>query len=187
MLALHNMHPPIIHRFFCVILLATNLRIETSRVPMYIIPLFFHKFSKVLLQSGSPPTAVLGDFGLSGGFSLNVVSADNPGKILASNNLTDSKCGLRLKSCEEKSTLSSVMCTLSAWWVFQISRYSSSQICWELVSRKDFFGEFRFLSEISDAVMEGRRPPIPTETPNIFRQLIEQCWCHGIQLNFKTS
>lgn len=32
------------------------------------------------------------------------------------------------------------------------------------------------MSEIADAIVEGRRPPIPEGIPSLFKQLIEQCW-----------
>jgi len=54
--------------------------------------------------------------------------------------------------------------------------YSIGVILWELVTREFFFGEVRFMSQLEDMVLSGKRPAIPDDCPPLFKQLIEQCW-----------
>jgi serine/threonine protein kinase len=54
--------------------------------------------------------------------------------------------------------------------------YSIGVILWELVTRKPFFGEVRFMSQLEDMVKAGERPPIPDDCTPAYRQLIEECW-----------
>jgi len=55
--------------------------------------------------------------------------------------------------------------------------YSFGVILWELLSRKDFFGEQSFLSKIEEMVLEGKRDKIPDCDP-AFARLIEAAWGH---------
>lgn len=57
-----------------------------------------------------------------------------------------------------------------------VDNYAFGVICWELISRKDFFGEEFFVSDISAKVMSGKRPEIPTHCPTNFSKLISTCW-----------
>jgi serine/threonine protein kinase len=54
--------------------------------------------------------------------------------------------------------------------------YSIGVILWELLTRKAFFGEIRFMSLLEDKVKSGERPPIPDDCVPAYRRLIEDCW-----------
>jgi serine/threonine protein kinase len=54
--------------------------------------------------------------------------------------------------------------------------YSIGVILWELLTRKAFFGEIRFMSRLEDKVLSGARPPIPDDCLPAYRRLIEDCW-----------
>lgn len=65
----------------------------------------------------------------------------------------------------------------------KIDIYSFGVILWEMLTRQDYFGEYRFFSEISEAVVSGKRPPVtPPKEPdpqNIFKEYAEilvACW-----------
>jgi len=54
--------------------------------------------------------------------------------------------------------------------------YSFGVIMWELIARKQFFGEISFMHVIEEKVMAGERPPIPEKCDPQYRKLLEQCW-----------
>eukprot|EP01126_Amoeba_proteus_P007182 TRINITY_DN12557_c0_g1_i1.p1 TRINITY_DN12557_c0_g1~~TRINITY_DN12557_c0_g1_i1.p1 ORF type:complete len:465 (-),score=94.19 TRINITY_DN12557_c0_g1_i1:124-1518(-) len=55
--------------------------------------------------------------------------------------------------------------------------YSLGVILWELVTRKRYFGNLSFVSDIADSVVAGLRPPIPTNCcPPQFEDIIRSCW-----------
>ncbi len=59
---------------------------------------------------------------------------------------------------------------------FKVDVYSFGVILWEMLERKLFFGEVKFMSELEDMVKSGKRPPIPGDCPVSVRILIETCW-----------
>jgi serine/threonine protein kinase len=54
--------------------------------------------------------------------------------------------------------------------------YAYGIILWELLTRKHPFSEFRWMSELEDAVIDGKRPPIPKDCPFAWTTLMEECW-----------
>ncbi|KAL6059624.1 Pleckstrin y domain [Balamuthia mandrillaris] len=56
--------------------------------------------------------------------------------------------------------------------------YSFGVILWELITRENYFGEVRFMSQIEDMVLEGKRPDIPKRCPPQLAKLVQDCW-HG--------
>eukprot|EP01117_Protostelium_nocturnum_P011694 TRINITY_DN4256_c3_g1_i11.p1 TRINITY_DN4256_c3_g1~~TRINITY_DN4256_c3_g1_i11.p1 ORF type:complete len:1743 (-),score=580.06 TRINITY_DN4256_c3_g1_i11:39-5267(-) len=54
--------------------------------------------------------------------------------------------------------------------------YAYGIILWELLCRKHPFEEFTFMSELEDAIVHGKRPPIPSDVPPVYRDLMEECW-----------
>jgi len=100
------------------------------------------------------PTAVLCDFGLSGEFAPHLTAvADNPAWVAPE--------VLR----KEKYTLKADV-------------YSMGVILWEIATRAVFMSQYRFMSEIADAVMAGKRPEMPSvpERVSAFARLTGQCW-----------
>jgi len=53
--------------------------------------------------------------------------------------------------------------------------YAMGVILWELLSRKDFFGEFEFMYLLEKKVTTGERPDIP-DCPSQYKDLIKACW-----------
>lgn len=51
---------------------------------------------------------------------------------------------------------------------------------YEIVTRKEFFGNESFLTLLEDKVKKGERPPIPTDCPAIVTNLINVCWDNGM-------
>eukprot|EP01125_Pyxidicula_operculata_P019300 TRINITY_DN698_c1_g2_i3.p1 TRINITY_DN698_c1_g2~~TRINITY_DN698_c1_g2_i3.p1 ORF type:complete len:772 (-),score=190.32 TRINITY_DN698_c1_g2_i3:71-2386(-) len=54
--------------------------------------------------------------------------------------------------------------------------YAFGVICWELLSRDDFFGKVEWLSDIELWVTSGKRPVVNKQYPKSFRNIIERCW-----------
>ena len=54
--------------------------------------------------------------------------------------------------------------------------YAFGVILYEIFTLKEFFGEFTFMSALEDALMAGKRPPIPDTIDIQFKNLIELCW-----------
>lgn len=54
--------------------------------------------------------------------------------------------------------------------------YSYGIILWELVARKLPFEEIGFDNKVEEAVMQGKRPTIPSDSNSTFAQLISDCW-----------
>src|SRR5689334_10293832 len=54
--------------------------------------------------------------------------------------------------------------------------YAYAIILWELVTRKHPFEEYRWMSELEDAVIDGKRPTIPKDCPFAWITLMEECW-----------
>jgi tRNA A-37 threonylcarbamoyl transferase component Bud32 len=106
------------------------------------------------------PTAVLCDFGLSGEFSLALVAA------VAENPMWLAPEVLRREKCTLKSDV-----------------YAMGVIMWELATRAVFMSSMRFMSEIADAVVSGKRPDIPSapDRASLYIKLIEQAWAQDPQ------
>ena len=56
-----------------------------------------------------------------------------------------------------------------------VDTYAFGVVLWEIISRKDFFGEVKFMLEIRDAIVSGKRPEIPQCPPEL-KMVIELCW-----------
>ena len=54
--------------------------------------------------------------------------------------------------------------------------YSYGIILWELLTRKEVFGEVRWISEVEKMVQRGDRPEIPAECPRPYEVLVQKCW-----------
>lgn len=57
--------------------------------------------------------------------------------------------------------------------------YSAGVIFWEIASRKRFFSEIAFLSQVEDMVIAGQRPDIPQDCEDTvpeFAGIIRDCW-----------
>lgn len=54
--------------------------------------------------------------------------------------------------------------------------YAFGVMMWELVARKHPYGEYRFMWELENAVVEGKRPVIPSGTPEPWKKLMTTCW-----------
>lgn len=55
--------------------------------------------------------------------------------------------------------------------------YSFAMILWTLVTGKEPFAEYQEKSsDLIKIILDGKRPIIPKETPQVFKELIEACW-----------
>jgi small GTP-binding protein len=58
--------------------------------------------------------------------------------------------------------------------------YSYGVILWELLTRKQYFGEYKFLSEIEEKIIAGQRPEIPDtkecQMVPEYIDLVRECW-----------
>jgi len=56
--------------------------------------------------------------------------------------------------------------------------YSLGIIMWELIARCHPFSEygFEFMFELEDAIQAGKRPSFPTWCPDIYLELVKDCW-----------
>eukprot|EP00007_Cunea_sp_BSH-02190019_P005553 CAMPEP_0174232408 /NCGR_PEP_ID=MMETSP0417-20130205/2700_1 /TAXON_ID=242541 /ORGANISM="Mayorella sp, Strain BSH-02190019" /LENGTH=2427 /DNA_ID=CAMNT_0015310457 /DNA_START=88 /DNA_END=7371 /DNA_ORIENTATION=+ len=54
--------------------------------------------------------------------------------------------------------------------------YSFGVMLWELLSRREFFGEIEFLSELQEAILDGKRPALPEDCLPSFANLVRACW-----------
>lgn len=61
-------------------------------------------------------------------------------------------------------------------YTIKVDVYSFGVILWEMLTRKFFFGEIRFMSELDAAVRAGKRPAIPQESAAPLRILVDTCW-----------
>ncbi len=59
--------------------------------------------------------------------------------------------------------------------------YSYGIVTWEICSREVPFAKLQTRKEIMDAVIEGKRPKIPRNCPNILRKIMESCWQEDYQ------
>ncbi|KAK5576072.1 hypothetical protein RB653_007210 [Dictyostelium firmibasis] len=58
----------------------------------------------------------------------------------------------------------------------QTDVYAFGVILWELVTRKDYFGDIGFMTLIEEKVISGERPKIPEDCPEMYAKLIVECW-----------
>eukprot|EP01127_Copromyxa_protea_P005655 TRINITY_DN1551_c0_g2_i1.p1 TRINITY_DN1551_c0_g2~~TRINITY_DN1551_c0_g2_i1.p1 ORF type:complete len:537 (-),score=105.19 TRINITY_DN1551_c0_g2_i1:268-1752(-) len=56
--------------------------------------------------------------------------------------------------------------------------YSYGVICWELLTRKDYFGWIPWIGDLQETIVGGHRPVIPKECPVGFKRIISSCWEH---------
>lgn len=54
--------------------------------------------------------------------------------------------------------------------------YAFGVIMWELIARKHPYSEYRWMWELENAVIQGKRPLIPSDCPDSWRKLMEACW-----------
>ncbi|KAF2071594.1 hypothetical protein CYY_007084 [Polysphondylium violaceum] len=54
--------------------------------------------------------------------------------------------------------------------------YAFGVILWELLTRKDYFGQYTFMTLIEEKVIAGERPDIPSDCHLLYAQLIQDCW-----------
>lgn len=57
--------------------------------------------------------------------------------------------------------------------------YSFGIVLWEIWTRQLPFIEYSFNYQVSDAVLSGQRPKIPSTCPIQYAQLIRDCWSHS--------
>jgi len=60
-----------------------------------------------------------------------------------------------------------------------VDTYAFGVILWESITRKMYFGDIKFLTEVETSVKTGKRPPIPSPAdgcPETFNDLISSCW-----------
>jgi len=58
----------------------------------------------------------------------------------------------------------------------EVDVYALGVILWELVTRRDFFGEVDFYSDIVEMVVRGKRPALPADLPQGYAALVHACW-----------
>eukprot|EP01114_Cavostelium_apophysatum_P022155 TRINITY_DN7922_c0_g2_i4.p1 TRINITY_DN7922_c0_g2~~TRINITY_DN7922_c0_g2_i4.p1 ORF type:complete len:1489 (-),score=439.35 TRINITY_DN7922_c0_g2_i4:127-4593(-) len=54
--------------------------------------------------------------------------------------------------------------------------YAYGIILWELITREHPFENYKWMSELEEAIIDGVRPIIPADVPPGFSQLIQDCW-----------
>ena len=54
--------------------------------------------------------------------------------------------------------------------------YSFGIICWEILTRERIYPDMHPLSVGYKVMMEGLRPAIPPECPDVYRNIMESCW-----------
>lgn len=54
--------------------------------------------------------------------------------------------------------------------------YAYGIILWELITRRHPFDEYSWMAELEEAIIDGKRPPIPLECPTVWSNLIKRCW-----------
>lgn len=68
-----------------------------------------------------------------------------------------------------------------AKYTHKVDVYSFGVILWELLTRKHFFGEIKFMAQLEQEVKAGKRPAIPSQCPIPYQRLIEACWAQDPQ------
>ena len=63
----------------------------------------------------------------------------------------------------------------------QVDTYAFGVVIWEILARKDFFGDVAFMSDLRDLIVTGNRPEVP-QCPAEFKAVIEQCWVCSIYI-----
>eukprot|EP01125_Pyxidicula_operculata_P009102 TRINITY_DN3014_c0_g1_i1.p1 TRINITY_DN3014_c0_g1~~TRINITY_DN3014_c0_g1_i1.p1 ORF type:complete len:2289 (+),score=389.78 TRINITY_DN3014_c0_g1_i1:90-6956(+) len=58
----------------------------------------------------------------------------------------------------------------------KVDTYAYGVIAWELLTREAFFGDVAFFSILQDRIIDGQRPKIPPECPDLYKNIIEKCW-----------
>lgn len=59
---------------------------------------------------------------------------------------------------------------------FPVDVFSFAIVCWEIFTRKLPYPDLHQPWDVKNAVVEGVRPPIPPDTPELYAQLIRNCW-----------
>ena len=60
--------------------------------------------------------------------------------------------------------------------------YSFGIICWEILTRENLYPDMHPLSVGYKVMMEGLRPAIPPETPDVYSKIMESCWDEEIDV-----
>ena len=60
--------------------------------------------------------------------------------------------------------------------------YAFGVILYEILTLKPFFSEFRFFSEMEDAIVAGKRPELPKDVNVHLLDLIEDCWAEEVHI-----
>lgn len=62
--------------------------------------------------------------------------------------------------------------------------YSFGIILWEMIAGELPFRNMMQMEVMRKVVLEKKRPEIPHGTPEVYRVLIERCWCHEPQQRY---
>eukprot|EP01128_Nolandella_sp_AFSM9_P006857 TRINITY_DN3614_c0_g1_i1.p1 TRINITY_DN3614_c0_g1~~TRINITY_DN3614_c0_g1_i1.p1 ORF type:complete len:2040 (-),score=393.86 TRINITY_DN3614_c0_g1_i1:176-6295(-) len=62
----------------------------------------------------------------------------------------------------------------------KVDTYAFGIVLWQMITRKAFFGDIQWISELEDMVVEGERPSIPSDCPTALRLLIQSCWTNEV-------
>lgn len=64
-------------------------------------------------------------------------------------------------------------------YTYTADTYAFGVMLWEMITRKAYLGDFAFMSEIEDRIMNGYRPEVPCEKqgcPIPYAEVIQHCW-----------
>jgi serine/threonine protein kinase len=65
---------------------------------------------------------------------------------------------------------------LGVLYPFKCDVYSFALVCFEILSGDIPFSNISSLSEVKKMVLDGEHPELPTECPELLKNLIERCW-----------
>lgn len=57
--------------------------------------------------------------------------------------------------------------------------YSFGILLWSIMTQEVPYKNFQYPWEVTEFVLQGKRPSIPEDLPYNIRELIERCWVHN--------